>query len=52
MSHVDYETHHFLQLSGWTTVVIEGTLVDCEVLPFLKDSHTLFGGYVVSQEML
>ena len=51
MSHGDYKLHSFLQLSGWSMVVIEGTLMECEFLLFPKDGHSLFHCGVVSQEM-
>ena len=51
MSHGYYKPHSFLQLSSQSMVVIEGTLMECEFLPFPKDDHTLFHNSVVSQEM-
>ena len=51
VSHGNYELHHFFQLSSWSMTVIEGTLVECEFLPFPKDGHTFFHGGMVPQEM-
>ena len=42
LSHGDYKLHHFFQLSSCSMTVIEGTLVECEFIPFPKDCHTLF----------
>ena len=47
----DYKLHSFLQLSGQSMAVIEGTLVECEFLPFLKDGNTLLCHGVVAQKM-
>ena len=51
MSHGDYKPHSFLQLSGQSMVVIEGTLMEYEFLPLPKDGHTLFHCSMVPQEM-
>ena len=51
MSCGDYKLHSFLQLSGQSMVVVEGTLMECEFLPFFKDAHTLLCLGVVPQEM-
>ena len=51
LNHGDYELHCFFQLSGWSMAVIEGTLVECEFLPFPKDGHTLFCSGVVPQDV-
>ena len=51
MGHEDYKLHIFLQLSGWSIAVIEGTLMEQEFLLLPKDGHTLFHHGMVPKEM-
>ena len=51
VSHGDYKLHCFFQLSCQSMVVIQGTFVECEFLPFPKGGHTLFCSGIVPQEV-
>ena len=51
MSHRDYKLHSFLQCPSGSMVLVEGTLMEHEFLPFPKDGHTLFHRGMVPQEM-
>ena len=41
MSHGDYKLQHFFQLSGWSTAVIEDTLMKYKYLPLPQNGHAL-----------
>ena len=52
MGHGDYELQNFFQLTSQCMAVIKGSLIEHQLFPLLKDSHSLHSVCVISQEML
>ena len=51
VSHGDYESQNFFQLTSQCVSMVEGSLVEHKLSPFLKDSLSLFCVHIISQYM-
>ena len=51
MSHGDNEPQNVFLFASQCVVMVEGSLVDHQLFPLLKDSFFLHSIYVVSQQM-